>query len=330
MGHNNIIINFQITPYSDEVVEKINSLSRDQVYSIFSNSTSPDILTAGLSAICKLEKNNLSAAQINHKIITSLSLIYYYDDLLFSDNINNLGIYPNVLVLLINDIYSGHCYSWIQNYNSSNNLRTRISGGPIKNIINITGIRPSLVNYIPGNIISFFLNGIKEWIGTMIARSSKSKRLIDANLLEKYNYFEDIPSAPSITSPLINSAEFVNPNSSDSSPLLVDVPLTDKDMDLSTSNIISDLLPTSNNIRILQPGNISFSQFFTLREQLEECKFFLSKLIRNNEDMFWLFDNSSIGNTILVTNLLFRERDYIQNIESISCPNNLPYTYIQI
>jgi hypothetical protein len=327
MTQNNIIINFQITPYSDDVANKVNSLNRDQVYSIFSNSNSPDILTAGLSAICKLERINLSTALLDPKIITSLSLIYQYDELLFSDNLNDLGLYPNVFVLLINNIYSGHCYTWIQNYNSSDNLKSRVTGGPIKNIINVTGMRPSLVNYNPNNLISFLIKGIITWIDPKL---SKSDELTDANLLEINNYLQDIPSSPSKTSPLINSAEFVNPNSPDSSPILVDIPLKDSDLDQSLTNIVSNLVPTENNIRILQLGNLYFSQLTSFNEQLAECKFFLSKLIRNNEDMFWLFNNSSIGNTVLSTNLLFRERDYIQNIKSISCPINLPYTYKQI
>ena len=228
------VINFQITPYSDLVAERINSLSQDMIYRLFNNSSSSDVLTAALYAIYKFESNNSSN---NRSIQTTCSEnAYFRDSLLFDQNINELGIYPNVFVVVVDGIYFGHVYAWIVNKPDNTSQVTNVCG---------MRSRSNICEPIDNSIILIFLDAIHKWI---------------------------------------------NPGE-------------------------------QNYIRILQPIGAT-------RKLLMRCGFIMAKSIRNDDDMGWLFDNGSIGNTTLGSELIFREYDYII-ARKLSCTTpSYQYSYI--
>jgi len=183
------IINFQIKPYSDTIAEYINSLNEEEIYNIFNKDMSADIFTAALYAIYKLESNarniilqeeNINKSSIlreanrvcpdsyknlDIRILNSLADVYLRDNLLFSDNINELGVYPNVLVLVINGLYAGHVYAW--NISSKGEHGTE---GNIYQVINVIGIRTSLFQLLidqcelrQKSITSIFFDAIHKW-----------------------------------------------------------------------------------------------------------------------------------------------------------------------
>ena len=132
------IVIFQITPYSDEVAAYVNSLSFDQIYSLFGTKASDDILTAALYAVFTLESRQFEQSIIPvinqqrsnilsdrdpipiYNILDSYSQLYLRDKLLFGENINELDLYPYVFVYVRNGVYAGHVYVWtIRNPNGT-------------------------------------------------------------------------------------------------------------------------------------------------------------------------------------------------------------------
>lgn len=119
-----LIVTFQITPYSDTIASYINSLSPTEIYSIFNTpNVTPDILTAALIAIYKL-RNSLGLQ----------------DELLFTENLNDLTLFPHVFVVIQNNTYVHHVYAWsVENPNGQ---------GSVTNIVgNVSGL-PILINAI--------------------------------------------------------------------------------------------------------------------------------------------------------------------------------------
>jgi len=261
------ILNFQITPYSDEVAAYINSLTAEQTYRIFATEVSADILTAALHAVTNLESearkimrhgyDYASSWIINYSmsicprliydptILDALKDIHTRDDYLFSRNIDDLDVYPNVFLLIIDGIYSGHIYAWTIN-------------DPTKNysVTNIIGIRSSVhqimlnkCNLKQQGIATIFLSAIHTWSA-------------------------------------------------------------------STAN-------STHYLRVLQPIG-------PMPKFLQSCGFVLSKTLYNQENTRWLFDNGSLGHTLLVKGLFFRDHDYIMNIvDPLKC-RYPPYLYKQI
>lgn len=169
------IVNFQITPYSDDAADYVNSLDQEEIYRIFSQDVTSDILTAGLYAIYKLESrardillNNgnindswalqegmrlCQGATVESNILKSLGDVFLRDDLLFSENLNDIALYPNVFVLVVNGVYAGHIYAWT-----------------IGAVTNVIGIRTSLTQILAGKcglkqegVAPIFLNAIQKW-----------------------------------------------------------------------------------------------------------------------------------------------------------------------
>lgn len=224
------IINFKITPYSDNVARYINSISPEKIYKLFNNNTTSDVLTAALYAIYKLELNafdkNIQLLNKSQYVADAISL----DKNLLDKNINELNIYPNVFVLTIDDIYSGHVYSWL------------ITLG-LNTVANIIGIRLSisqilkdLYDYNRKYIAIIFINAITEWV--VLTSSTKN-----------------------------------------------------------------------NYLRVIQPQNI-FSEI------IKNYGFTRGKSLINNDDTKWLFDNISLGDTSLVQGFIFREYDYLSNLDN--------------
>ena len=258
------VINFQVTPYSDEDAAYVNNLSDEQIYHLFASNTSPDILTAGLYAIYKLE-SQAQQILVNHSdindswllkesqricpnsylsvdpdILKSLKDVYMRDDFLLSDNINALGVYPNVFMMIIGGMYAGHIYAWT-----------------IDSVTNIIGIRSSFLQILSSKcnlkqtkITAIFLDAIQKWA---VGNSNKS----------------------------------------------------------------------THYLRFLQPLG-------RLPDLLTKCGFVMAKIIRNQEELGWLFDNGSLGDIPLAERLAFRERDYIVQVaDSMQCISHA-YLYQQI
>jgi hypothetical protein len=200
------VVNFRITPYADDIAAYINSLTEQNIYSIFDTEKRPDVLTAALFAIYKLESNlhniltkgypsieNISSSwlltQIQNQcsislqnrsqqnlplslsILESLSYVYLRDQLLFQDNINEMIIYPNVFVMIIDHMYAGHVYAWT-----------------VERVTNIIGIRSSIHQLMinncglkQSNIGPIFLNAIHAWAVSNINDEHK-----DVNLRDHY------------------------------------------------------------------------------------------------------------------------------------------------
>lgn len=278
------IVTFRIIPYSDNVANYINSLSKEDIYKIFRENIGADVLTAALYAIFQLEsmtynslknkdqtgnsfnknissQDNLqfieeipkdlhrfcSDKSMNYTMSEQLANVYLRDKLLFDENINELGIYPNVFVLIINGVYSGHAYSWT--------IKNPEGPGYITNIV---GIRSS-VNYLLANkckieyngIINIFLNAIQ------ILALRENKILLEAKK-EKIRDF-----------------------------------------------VVDD--EQNHYLRILQPIK-------SITNILTKYGFVIGKSFRNQEQMDWLFNNSSIGDTTLANQLIFRDYDYVMPI----------------
>lgn len=196
------VVNFRVTPYSDEIAGYINSLSQDQIYYLFNNEKGPDVLTAALFAIYKLESNlhtlltqgypsnesistswildriqtqcsiqNPKSLHLSPLILDSLSNIYLRDQLLFQDNINEMIIYPNVFVMIVDQMYAGHVYAWT-----------------VDRVTNVIGIRSSIYQLLGNNcglkqpkIAPIFLNAIYTWAVANINDTNK-----DTNLRNHY------------------------------------------------------------------------------------------------------------------------------------------------
>lgn len=176
------IITFEITPYSDDVSNYINSLSHEELYKVFNSKImTPDVLTCALKSIYEIESkirrsllNNedvtnmypIRTAQLvckdsyttlNKKVLNSLGDVYLRDELLFNSNLNTLSSNINAFVMLVNDIYSAHIYSWIV-YNN------------LDSIVNIIGIRSSIYQLLisPCNlrqrgVANILIDAIYNW-----------------------------------------------------------------------------------------------------------------------------------------------------------------------
>lgn len=88
-----LVVTFQITPYSDDTAAYINSLSSQQIYSLFSATNTAETLTAALLAITKLSNTHI-------------------DKELFSQNLNDMTLYPTAFVVVRNGKYFHHIYAW--------------------------------------------------------------------------------------------------------------------------------------------------------------------------------------------------------------------------
>jgi hypothetical protein len=222
------IVNFQITPYSDTIAKYISSLDEENIYKIFSNDMPSDILTAALYAIYKLEStarniilqksdinqsyalreaNRLcpdSYKSLNPKVLNSLGDVYLRDNLLFSENINDLRIYPNVFVLIVNGIYAGHIYAWIIDGKGEPGTE-----GISYKITNVIGIRNSILQLLvdscglrQSSVAPIFFNAIHIWSAEQGSNYIRVLQPIGPmpNLLIKCGFI--------MTKPLRNKSEF--------------------------------------------------------------------------------------------------------------------------
>lgn len=196
-----LVVTFQITPYSDEVAAYMNSLTPIQIYSLFGAETTPEVLTAALLAVSRLRPN------LN-------------DNTFFAENLNDLKLYPTAFVVVRNGQYLHHIYTWLI-----------VNPNGASSITNIIGDFTSL---------SFLINAVETW--------TKANSTASAQIL-----------------------------------------------------------------RVLQPSDQTISL-------LRRCGFILAKTIRNEDTFRWLFDNSSTGDTPLARSLLFREYDYVAQIDTL-CPS---------
>lgn len=225
MSSNLKIINFPITPFTDDIASYINSLSLEQLYHLFDERNSSDILTAALYTICQSESNLLKdlysnnspqswildkalslcpdITQLNYQLLHSLNDVYYKDNLLFKSNLNNLSQYPDVFIMTIDNMYSGHIYAWTVDMD-------------VARVTNIIGIRSSLLQLMidrcglkQHGITPLFINAIKDWAVTTDLDETHQKdhyiRFLQPldpmpNLLSNYNF--------SIAKPLRNSPQF--------------------------------------------------------------------------------------------------------------------------
>lgn len=265
------IVTFQITPYSDEIASYINSLSEEQIYQIFNNQgITSEILTAALYGIYKLEsaaknlirnKNDVSGSYtiqqaelrcpnasklLNPKILGSLADVYIRDELLFSSNLNELTVYPNAFVLVVNGVYAGHIYAWTINNPSG-----------VGKVTNVIGIRTSIYQLLidlcklrQSGVAPIFFDAIRRWA------------LLTTNGEPHY-------------------------------------------------------------IRVLQPIG-------PMPGLLTKCGFIQTKTIRNQEGLNWLFDNSSLGDIPMVKMLIFREYDYIIDLNNVLNCNVPDYSYTEV
>ncbi|CAH6418436.1 Hypothetical protein HVR_LOCUS151 [uncultured virus] len=276
------VVNFQITPYSDEIATAINILPEGDIYKIFNSGNTSDMLTAALYGIHKLEfqacnlvlldssrdlrsqasgilldKKNINDSWVlkesiricpkitknmpqnqlsmNPKIVRSLVDVLVRDQLIFQKNINELAQYPNVFVLVVNGLYSGHIYAWNVTAGSSQ-------------VTNVIGIRSSLLQLFADQcglrqrgVAPIFMNAIKEW--ATITNKSKTAY-----------------------------------------------------------------------VRIIQPIS-------PMPDILKGCGFTMMKPMKYIDDTKWLFDDLSLGNIPLTQGLIFRDYDYIIKItDSFNCP----------
>lgn len=186
------VINFAIAPYSDAVATKINSLSEPELYGLFSQPLSGEILTAALFSISRregnlrqqLENGNYDSIrswvvkdatqqcmenqipferQLSPEILRGLKLAHLRDTLLFGNSLNQLTFFPNVFLMVIDGIYAGHVYAW---------TRQRVT--------NIVGMRSSLHQLLKGRcglktpqLTSVFLNAIDQWTSSRIDDSDR-------------------------------------------------------------------------------------------------------------------------------------------------------------
>lgn len=133
-----LINTFQITPYSDDVASYINSLTLEQIYAIFGlKRITADVLTAALLAVYKLNPNSPMSNR---------------DELLFTSNLNNLAIYPQVFVLVQNGVYIQHLYAWT--------IKNRTDKRSITNIVG------NLAGNLTGNLAPEFMIAVKQWINS--------------------------------------------------------------------------------------------------------------------------------------------------------------------
>jgi len=260
------IVNFQITPYNDDIAAYVNNLNSDQIYKFFDRDISTftsDLLTAVLLAIYKLK----SSVPYNNISCIGIQDTYPPDDVLFSQNINELEQYPNVFVLVENGIYEGHVYAWTVDMENVN-------------ITNIIGayFRDNICQLKDRTYISVFLNSIETWTKN---RDVEKKSIYVAGTFNIKRYY----------------------------------------------------------IRIIQPNS-------TIRNTLSDCGLYIAKGFRNQENMNWILDNTSLGKTPLADNLILREYDYIidltigmDKVKSISDTRHIvstlkcvhpEYEYIQI
>jgi len=175
------IINLPITPYSDDVATYVNNLEPEEIYRMFNERNTADVLTAALYAIYQLESNAhntlikgekiseswiLDEAQrqcpnnnvaTDFKILMSLSDVYFRDNLLFKANLNDLGQYPNVFIVTVDGMYAGHTYAWTVDME-------------VARVTNVIGIRSAIIQIMADRcglkqqaIAPMFLKAIQQW-----------------------------------------------------------------------------------------------------------------------------------------------------------------------
>ncbi len=171
------VVNFKITPYDDDVVDYIDSLSAEDIYYIFLNDESHDVLTAALFNIYRMEsdarnillkKKNINTSyplimaqrdcpdsykSLNIGILNALGDVYMRDQILFSENLYDINLHPNVFVLVIDGVYSGHVYAW-----------------KTMDVTNVIGIRTSIYQLLidkcklrTSGVAAIFMDAIHKW-----------------------------------------------------------------------------------------------------------------------------------------------------------------------
>ena len=185
------IINLPITPYNDDVAGYINSIEPGDIYRLFNERNTADVLTAALYAVSQLESdardmlvpadngdiartnpNSLPQSRdwvlddamrqcrngvIDPEILKSLGLVYDRDNLLFKSNLNDMKQYPNVFVATVGGVYAGHAYAWT----------VETEAGCVTNIV---GVRSSILQIMKDScglkqrgMAPMFFSAIRSW-----------------------------------------------------------------------------------------------------------------------------------------------------------------------
>lgn len=94
---------------------------------------------------------------MDSQILSSLGNVYFRDSLLFKENLNNLGQYPNVFIVTVDDIYAGHIYAWTVDME-------------VAQVTNVIGIRSSILQIMADRcglktrgIVPMLLSAIQKW-----------------------------------------------------------------------------------------------------------------------------------------------------------------------
>lgn len=183
------IITFQLTPFDKTTEDTINSISEAELYSIFNQNKSPTILSAALYRLFIIEnkvregmnseewmisyinkeENWIIQETLKQCPITNFKLtpskdksffdVYLRDWDMFNNYTLRNKIIPNVFILLINGIYSGHIYAWKVPISYIN-----------AEVTNVIGIRASIMQILLNkcnkkqpNIARIFLSAIRDW-----------------------------------------------------------------------------------------------------------------------------------------------------------------------
>ena len=184
------IINLPITPYNDDVASYINTFTLGELYRLFNERNTADVLTAALYGIYQSELNLYNGLtdeakvadswiideaklqcdmlhssgispkkliSINPRILMSLGDVFFRDNLLFRANLNDLGQYPNVFIVTVGGLYAGHVYAWTVDMG-------------VSRVTNVIGIRSSFLQIMldqcglkQRGIAPMFLNAILQW-----------------------------------------------------------------------------------------------------------------------------------------------------------------------
>lgn len=146
------IVRFRMSAYTPDDADYVNALPELEVYELFHTHTDPSVLTAALYAISKFEAQALNllasrnsqnfteswllqnlpidVSEISPEVIKDYTNIYLRDELLFSQNLNTLKVYPEAYVVVHEGTYAGHIWTWnitIHNSLITNMLDFRMS-----------------------------------------------------------------------------------------------------------------------------------------------------------------------------------------------------------
>lgn len=303
------IINFQISPYSDEIASYINALSEDQIYHLFSDEQAlqrADLLTAGLLAIYKLESEAKAEIQRTWTTIdTSTNRIW---------------------------VISGTPQSWIlreaikqcPNSKVSINVKTLGSLGDI--YLRDRFLFDANINELSQypHVFVLVVNGIYSghvYAWTIEVENSRVTNVIGirSSILQLLGAVCDVRQRG--VAPMFFSS--IHRWAAEGGSLILGVNSWRVSQLRESSATLEIDNPIDHYIRVLQPIG-------PMPDILKNCGFVMVKPFRNNERVKWLLDNATIGSIPLTTGLIFRDYDYIIKISDALLCSHPQYLYKQI